>query len=259
MKSKLQLLVNHFALQSFRDTADRDYVHARLAYRARLVPQFLWSSLHALDKYVKCVLLLNRVSSKKLGHTVLPGLDRLRQLGKFEVPLSPNIRKFVERLEEGARFRYFEMSYDNQEFDIVRLDRAVWEIRRYCQPLDWDAEIDGQIQNMLDMNLRHVREELKNNTKGTCVEHGWLEKVIADAKHHARDALIWNNLTFGPSRRRSVRLLPYWEAGNAPLYNYPEILDEIVKFVDFPNGVEAAWRAYLDSKKAEADSGCHSL
>src|SRR5713226_2384450 len=28
-------------------------------YRAQLVPQFLWSSLQAIEKYLKCILLLN--------------------------------------------------------------------------------------------------------------------------------------------------------------------------------------------------------
>lgn len=250
-----RILVNDFALRSFRDTADRDYVHARLAYRARLVPQFLWSSLHSLEKYVKCILLLSRVSAKKLGHTVLPGLDRLRERGKFEVPLSPQTRKFIERLEDGAKFRYFEMSYDNREFDIVRIDRAVWEIRRYCQPLDYELEDGGVARNMLTENLRHVREELAAERKGTCISHGWLEEVIANAKHHARGPLIWNNLNFGPSSRKSVRLLPYWEAGNAPLFLHPEILDEVSQLVDFPSGVEAAWRAYLASKQSEQSAG----
>lgn len=46
-------LLNDFAIRSFRDTADRDYIHARLAYRAQLVPQFQWSALHCLEKYAK--------------------------------------------------------------------------------------------------------------------------------------------------------------------------------------------------------------
>lgn len=246
----LHVLVNDFALRSFRDTADRDYVHARLAYRARLVPQFLWSSLHALEKYVKCVLLLNRVSCKKLGHTILPGLNRLKQEGRFDIPLSAPVMKFIERLEDGAKFRYFEMSYDNREFDIIRLDRAVWEVRRYCQPLDYEIEIDGAPLKMLQKNLDSIRSELDREAKGSCIDHGWLESVIANRKHFSRAPLVWNNLYFGSATRRKVRLLPYWEAGNAPLFLHPEILDEVIKFVDFPNGVVPAWREFLNAKLA---------
>lgn len=131
----LPLLLNDFAIRCFRDTADRDYVSARLAYRHKLVPQFQWSSLHCLEKYAKCILLLNRVPATKTGHEVTSLLETLRREGKFEVPLSPATQKFIARLEPGAQYRYFEVSYFGEEFDVLRLDRAVWEIRRYCQPL----------------------------------------------------------------------------------------------------------------------------
>jgi hypothetical protein len=47
----LQVRVNDFAIRSFRDTADCDYISARMAFRARLIPQFLWSGLQAIEKY----------------------------------------------------------------------------------------------------------------------------------------------------------------------------------------------------------------
>jgi hypothetical protein len=45
-----KVLLNDFATRSFRDTGDYDYVAARMAYRAKLVPQFLWSGLQAIEK-----------------------------------------------------------------------------------------------------------------------------------------------------------------------------------------------------------------
>jgi hypothetical protein len=41
---EMRALNNDFAVRSFRDTADGDYIVARMAHRAGLVPQFLWSS-----------------------------------------------------------------------------------------------------------------------------------------------------------------------------------------------------------------------
>ncbi len=70
MSPSLDKLLNDFALRSLRETADKDYVHARLAYRYRLIPQFFWSSLHSLEKYTKCVLLLNRIDATKVKHEV---------------------------------------------------------------------------------------------------------------------------------------------------------------------------------------------
>lgn len=246
MAHPLNVQVDQVAIMSFRDTADRDYVHARLAYQSRLVQQFLWSSLHCLEKYVKCVLVLNRISAKSLGHTIMPGLNRLNADGKFEIPLSNAVTKFIERLEDGAKYRYYEYSYDIHDWDVLRLDEAVWEIRRYCQAMESHS---GYTDSSLEENLARIRSAFSNQEKGTCIYGGWLERVISDKKHPARKPLIWNNLRFGTSKRRVVKMRSYWEAGNAPLFNYPEALDEIATLIDFPRGVESAWRNYLHASR----------
>lgn len=248
----LHVLVNDFAIRSFRDTADRDYVHARLAYRAKLIPQFQWSSLHCLEKYAKCILLLNRISGHRIRHEISGAISRLATKGKFEIELSKPSLEFVARLEAGAEFRYFEVSYFSEEHDILRLDRTVWELRRYCQPLDYEFEINGVTENRLQANLEHIRGKLTENSKDTCIGNGWLESVISNRKHPAREPLLWNNLYFGPSRRKGVRMVPYWEAGNAPLYLYPEILDEVLKYVYLPASVAVAWREELRSRLPDA-------
>ncbi|NOT26716.1 MAG: hypothetical protein HOP16_11495 [Acidobacteria bacterium] len=64
--------LNSFALRSFRDVADADYIAARLAYRAQLPVQFLWASQQALEKYLKFILFLERIKVPKLGHDLAP-------------------------------------------------------------------------------------------------------------------------------------------------------------------------------------------
>ena len=51
--------LNLFAIRSFRDVADNDYIAARLAYRAHLPGQFLWSCEQAIEKYLKFILFLS--------------------------------------------------------------------------------------------------------------------------------------------------------------------------------------------------------
>src|SRR5690606_8036378 len=117
----MHILVNDFALRSFRETADKDYITARMAYRARLIQPFRWSALHCLEKYVKGILLLNRVNAKNLNHTVLPGIERMKQHGKFELNLSAATVEFIKKLEDnGAEDRYYLVSYHIEPFDIVR-------------------------------------------------------------------------------------------------------------------------------------------
>jgi len=134
--TRVDRLLNDFATRSFRDTADRDYVHARLAFQNGLVPQFQWSALHCLEKYVKGILLYNRISSKGQMHEVTEGLNRLRNNGKFELKISEATSRFINRLESGAAYRYFEISYASHRDDLFNLDKSVSEIRRYCQVLD---------------------------------------------------------------------------------------------------------------------------
>jgi hypothetical protein len=246
MPWSMDVLLNDFAIRSFRETADKDYIAARMAYRARLIQPFLWSALHCLEKYVKGICLLNRVAAHR-GHAVLAGIKQMKRFGKFPIELSPETERFIKRLEEGgAEFRYYESSYYNDEFDIIRFDRAVWELRRYCQPLDYDFDLDdGTKKNMLSFELSRIKTALANNEKGTCIKGGTLETIIAERSHPARDSLIWNNLFFGPSRRKGVRMRPDWESGNSPFFLHPEIIDEVVKYVFVPKSVADGQRRRL--------------
>ena len=72
--------INDFAIRAFRDVADRDYLAARLACRADLIPQFLWSAQQAIEKYLKCILLLNRIQAKNVRHDINEALKLLEKL-----------------------------------------------------------------------------------------------------------------------------------------------------------------------------------
>jgi HEPN domain-containing protein len=246
------MLVNDFAVRSFRETADKDYIAARMAYRARLIQPFLWSSLHCLEKYVKGILVLNRVEAHR-GHSVLPGIERMKKHGKFELDLSSATIQFIKKLEDyGAEYRYYEVSYDIQPFEIIRFDRAVWELRRYCQPLDYDiVDISGKKVNLLSLELDRIHRAKAKEEKGTCITGGILEKIIEQKDHPAREALIWNNLFFGPSRRKGVKMQSNWEAGNSPFFLHPEIIDEVLKYVYIPKGIAEGVRQFAQQKAVE--------
>ncbi len=250
----MHILVNDFAIRSFRETADKDYVTARMAYRAQLIQPFLWSAVHCLEKYVKGILVLNRLSAKDLKHSVLPGIERMNQQGKFKLDLSADTVKFIKKLEDyGAEYRYYEVSYAIQPFDIVRFDRAVWEIRRYCQPLDYDiVDMNGNTVNLLAHELDRIHRAKMTEKKGTCIMGGVLEKILERKNHPAREALIWNNLFFGSSRRKAVTMRPNWEAGNSPFFLHPEIIDEVVKYVYIPKGITEGVREFAKQKAIES-------
>jgi HEPN domain-containing protein len=242
-------LLNNFATRSFRDIADRDYVQARLAFRAGLIPQFQWSALHCLEKYVKAILLYNRISSKGQRHEVNEGLERIKKYSKFEIKISRETQKFISRLESGAAYRYFEISYASHRDDLFNLDRAVSEIRRYCQVLDIAIKSGASEVNFLDLTLERIEKARSSNVTETCIMGGWLENVIKKKDHLARKGLIWNNLYFSSSKRTRVEYRTYSEAGNAPLCLHPEIIDEVLKYVFMPKDIANAWRKEAEKRK----------
>ncbi len=98
MVSETDRKLNDLATRSFRDIADGDYIVARQAFRQRLIQQALWSSLQAIEKYLKAILLYNRVSSKNLSHNIVGALARVRGEVKFEVKLTPAAEEFIQYL-----------------------------------------------------------------------------------------------------------------------------------------------------------------
>jgi len=235
-------LLNDFATRSFRDTADQDYIAARLAFRSRLIPQFLWSSLQAFEKYLKCVLVLNRIKVNK-GHDLGEILKKFDQAKPFELRLTEPCKKFLYFLDTYGRHRYFESSWHVKGGEIVELDRAVWEVRRYARTMRYEfhnivgAKIDAlpiEIKRNIDAESRHPQE--------FHIAGGLLESIVQKTEHPAREALIWQNGFFGKSRRKTVRLKSGLQAANSPLTLHPELLDEVLKYVWLPKDVIEAYR-----------------
>lgn len=240
---KIKALLNDFAIRSFRDTADGDYIAARMAFRAALYQQFFWSSQQTVEKYIKCILLLNRIPAQKMRHNLLYGLDKIDKEGKFKLRLSPSSREFIEHLSMYGSHRYFETSYYSLGREIVTLDRTVWELRRYCTVLDYCLEkSDGQRKEMLEIELRRIEQSENDSPQRFVLMGGFLEKVIKSKEHQARKSLLWKNLFFGTSRRKSVRIGGGFYSANAPLFLHPEILDEVLKYILIPQNIVKAYK-----------------
>ena len=232
-------LINNFALRCFRDTADKDYIHARMAYRGRLLPQFLWSSLHCLEKYSKCILLLARIDGHGIKHEINSAIEKINT--SFNVEFTDQTSQFFTRLEQGARFRYLEVSWNSIGNELSLLDRAVWELRRYCRVSLYNYE---QIPNVsINQDLFNTIREIDLPTnENTIVPGGWLESIVEGEKSETRNALIWKNLFYSKSKRKKVLMEAYLRAENSPLSLNPEMLDEVIKYVFLPKEIITAYR-----------------
>jgi hypothetical protein len=225
----VDLLVNDFAVRSFRDEGDADYIAARMACRARLVTPSLWESQQTIEKYLKCVLLLNRIPAKHVKHDLAAALVAIQSSGKLVLDLTPVTREFIDYIDAFGRFRYLEASSVAFGVNLVKLDRTAWELRRYCT----------QSQDLRKLSLRRGETPPKARISG-----GYLENVIDDPTEPARDALLWRNAFFGKRQRHYVKVEKWFKAVNAPLHLHPEILHEVLKYVHLARGVVDAYSSH---------------
>lgn len=221
-------LINDFAIRCFRDEGDEVYIAARMAFRAGLVTNSLWGSQQTVEKYLKCILLLNRILAKRVFHDLGKALNLITSNNIF-LDLSPRTMNFIERIDEIGKFRYLEVSRVASNWDIVNLDRAAWELRRYCT-LSEAPRLIKLRQGVIPPKYR--------------LDGGYLEKVMDDTRSPAREPLLWNNAFFGRRQRRKIGMKPWLMFENSPLYLNPQILDEILKYVHLPKDVINAYRAH---------------
>lgn len=221
-------LVNSFAIRSFRDQADADYISARMACRAALLSPYLWASQQTIEKYLKCILLLNRIPAKKVMHDLGEAVTKINDSGRLTLDLTPRTQRFIQHLDGFGRYRYLEIS-NFASGNIVTLDMAVWELRRYCA---------------LDATLRQIRLHQGVLAPRICLAGGYLEAIIDEIGNPARKPLLLQNAFFGKRRKRRVKMNGWLKASNAPLFLNPEILDEVLKYVFFPKDLVSGYRAH---------------
>lgn len=226
--------LNDFALRCFRDIADGDYIAARMAYRADLIPQALWASQQAIEKYIKCVLLLRRIEWNESSHALVKPLEKLEK--QFALRLTVDARDFIKYLDTYGTDRYFALPYYAEGQEIVKLDKTIWQMRRYCIPYSPGKTPKGT--PIIELDLKRIEDaERRHPRLYRPLVPGPLDDVIQNDKHPARAALIWNNLYFSKSRRQCVRMAPCSQWANSPLALYPHILDEVSRYVFVPKSV----------------------
>src|SRR6185437_346475 len=243
-KNKYDPYLNDFATRSFRDTADQDYIMARSAYRFELDAQFLWCGLQAIEKYIKAILLYNRIPQpmkpeEPLRHNLSRGLKLFEQL-PFCIRLSDTSYEIIQHLDTYGRFRYLDTPYFIRGDDLIKLDKAVWEIRLYCRVINHQMKAGGEVVDMLPHHLADIEHSLKD-PKPALDTGGEIEKILSNKKHPARPALVWKNLFFNRHHRKTIKWRSRVHSVNSPLSLHPEILEEVLKYVWLPGEVRRAY------------------
>lgn len=236
--------LNSFATRCFRDVADMDYINARLCSRACMGMQFHWAALQAIEKYYKAILLYNRIEAKRTRHDLLEAQKRLLKL-PFAIELSQQSTDFILDLHHCGQDRYLTVSYRADGDKLSSLDKAVWELRRYCRPPVYVPSGKGGGTTVISPTVPWADETGRRPTPSSSISTGRLEQIIRKKAHPARPGLIWQNLYFAKVHRKVVRRPRWSQTENSPLLLYPELLEAVDKYVYIPKEVKAAYREYF--------------
>ena len=193
------LLNNHATY--LRDVADKDYIQARTMYYFKYGEHFLWSSLQALEKYLKAIHLFCCMSAKRYGHVTLPMVDNLQKRTPIEFRLTPEEHEFLQRLDAFGADRYAQISKYNLDTDLIVLDTVVWKIRRYCRYLE-------NPQGQLDQDkITGIAQYAMEQSYQYRVPNGYLEKVMRETTKNkqVRARLTWQNFRYSRQRRKIIR------------------------------------------------------
>lgn len=210
-----------FAGEMFLDTADQNYIGARTAYFDHRYLDFWWSTLHAVEKYLKAILLMNDRPALKGAHDLVKLLEYVQGLdGRLTPP--PFVRPIVEGLKEWptidvgsfierlVEFGNADNRYDINGFmvspqDLFMADQVVYWARRHARPLDVDP----------DTKLpRDWVEWLKSNPSEWQYWNAPLDRVAALPAHSTRRwPLIRLNAAFFPAKRH--RLMRHYRAAGS--------------------------------------------
>ena len=237
--------INDFVNRSFRDVADKDYIAARISHRYGLDQQFLWFAEQALEKYLKAILLYNRLSTKHLNHHLFDAYSAVLAIPDIPFDFPADVVAFVKYIYAQGPNRYFEYPYYLLGEECLQLDRTVWHIRRYCYQMRTSVKKqDGSTVELFPFEVKKVQHEttIKKPHKYTLFG-GFLEKVLKDKSSDLRKQLIWKNFYYGTYKKEIIKNYAHRPTSANPThFLHPDAFDELDKLVKFSKVVRQRFR-----------------
>lgn len=216
---ELQLILNTFATDIFRNQGDCDYIAARSNFRLQLRQQFLWSAQQCIEKYLKAILLFNGRSAryvtntkKEYGHNLCLLVEAVKSIDIFKFELEPSHGQFINYLSTQGQNRYIGTTAYSPGSALKDLDSTVWHIRRYCQYMaDRGFGCSDPVPGMREAIVAFaLNPSHKLHPQKFAIFNGKLEKVLKKQKGDpARKALVWANLFYGEKKRTRVTYITF--------------------------------------------------
>lgn len=233
--NKEKIIRNSFANRVFRDTADYDYVAARTLFRNQLFDQFLFYTQQCVEKYLKGILLFNDIKSNNL-HGINKLLEKCKDIKKFEF-LEETI-EFIKRIDGNEHTRYLTYGVVGRKDYLLKLDKAIFDIRRFCQS---DSDY-------INIYARKNLQELKRLNKRV-IFSGKLEKILKNDNgkfSQQRSNLIWKNFYYGKNIKKQINFsFGWWSKSSAIDPENKEEYEAVNDYIYIPKKI----RDHFDQKK----------
>lgn len=193
--------LNSFA-SNMRDIADDDYIDARTLYRNGRYRGFIYHSVQAVEKYLKCILLYIAVKVPRT-HDLEVLYEEVAKNSSIELTeKSLAFLKEINGLEEAVRYDHVPYYY---RYELLHeLDYFVRDIRPYCKGRCVPDKIFDEGKQEGFLNLRSGHEF----SGPRIFIDGKLEKLIKSKKEkekQSRASLIWNNPWFYKVKRNHFK------------------------------------------------------
>ena len=217
---------------------------ARIAYRKEFDQQFRWCSLQALEKYLKAILIYNRVSAKGIRHDLVEAVRRVKSIDDLDFSFpSSDMEKFIEYLSTYGSDRYFSHPTYLSRAALFTLDKTVWHIRRYCYFMRQVIGKNGEI-NLFEINKQKATDpHYATNWHKYKISNGYLEKVI-EKRLPSYDDLVWKNFFYGRVKKHVIKNFRFRISSQNPTHSlHPEIFGTLAKLVDFPQAIRNEYKS----------------
>ncbi|MDP8800903.1 HEPN domain-containing protein [Serratia marcescens] len=236
---KNEIYTNNIATRSFRNIADQDYIAARICHRNGLTLQFLWMAQQAVEKYLKAILIYNGIETQHLSHHLKKSINKIIEIPGMTLDLSTDVLNFITYLDHQGPNRYLEKEMYTHGDELLKLDKCVWEIRRYCKVLNYSINLrEGESVNLFKNEIEIIhRWKASKNKHLFKINNGYLEMVLeSKSKKYKmqKEMIIWKNFYYGKIKKNSIQ----WERSIKTIIPtqivHPEGIEVIRKLVKLP-------------------------
>ena len=233
---------NEFIYGSFRDVADCDYIAARVLHRLKLFDQFSWAALQAIEKYLKCILLIYDRDTRDIVHNLSKALKQVENIPDINWDFDDEIRKFLEYLTIYGGDRYFTFPRSTEGNELFLFDYSVWKIRRYCRDLYWMKVIQKQKGiKVYDIHIKSIQSKncIKNANEFRLDPRGYLEKVLRQKRFaKQREQLIYKNAYYGSHKKHKIIFQRTITSATPAHYIFPDIYTWMKARIKLNKGVK---------------------